>query len=150
MCSSDLFRDPKTGVRCQEVCRKSVARFRDAIRERTPRLKTQRPVKPGHVTLARLAKNQRVRALIKHLNGFLRGWHWYFKRARGRYKETFESFDLFVRRRLRASITGRSTSRGWWNRVITNSVLRRLGLQLPGDLQARYTQGRLAAPARKG
>lgn len=144
------FRDPKIGIRCKEVSRKSVARFRDAIRERTPRLKTQRPVKPRHVTLARLVKNARLRALIKRLNGYLRGWHWYFKRVRSRYKAPFESFDTFVRRRLRASITGRSTSRGWWNRVITNSMLRQLGLQLPSDLQARYTQGHLASPARKG
>lgn len=39
----------KTGVRCKEVRAKSVQRFRDAIRQRTPRLKTQRPVKQRHI-----------------------------------------------------------------------------------------------------
>ena len=144
------FRDPKTGVRCKEVRHKSVECFRNSVRERTPRLKTQRPVRPRHVTYTRLAKNQRVADMIKRLNGFLRGWHWYFKSARGRYKETFESFDIFVRRRVRSAITGRSAGRGWWNNVLTNAVLHELGLQWPSELQIRYTQGRLASPARKG
>ena len=144
------FRDPKTGVRCKEVRAKSVRSFRDAVRKRTPRLKTQRPVKARHVTLNRLSRNERVAAMIKSLNGFLRGWHWYFKSVRSRYKEPFESFDIFVRRRLRSAITGRSAGRGWWNREMPNAMLRRLGLQLPSDLQVRYAQGRLTAPARKG
>jgi group II intron reverse transcriptase/maturase len=144
------FRDPKTGARCKEVRRKSVINFRNSIREKTPRLKTQRRVKPRHVTFARLVKNQRVRRTIQRVNAFLVGWHWYFKGVRGRYKEPFESFDIFVRRRVRAVITGRSAGRGWWNAVLTNAVLRKLGLLWPSELQQRYTQGRLVSPARKG
>jgi hypothetical protein len=107
-------------------------------------------VKPRHVTFARLAKNQRVANMIRGLNGFLRGWHWYFKSIVGRYKEPFESFDTFVRRRVRSAITGRSAGRGWWNQALPNATLRQLGLQWPSDLQIRYAQGHLAAPARKG
>lgn len=144
------FRDPKTDVRCKEVRPKSVRSFRDSVRKRTPRLKTQRPVKPQHVTFARLVKNQRVRDMIKSLNGFLRGWHWYFKSVVNPYGNPFESVDTFVRRRVRSAITGRSAGRGWWNYAIPNAALRKLGLQWPGELQARYTQGQLVSPARKG
>jgi RNA-directed DNA polymerase len=143
------FRDPKTGVRCKEVRRKSVKSFRDAIRKRTPRLRTQRPVKPRNVTFTRLSRNERVADMIRGLNGFLHGWHWYFKSVQSRYKAPFESFDGFVRRRVRAAITGRCGN-GWWNQLITNAMLRALGLQCPTDLQAQYAQGRLASPARKG
>ena len=143
------FRDPKTGVRCKEVRRKSVECFRNNIRARTPRLRTQRPVRPQNVKFTRLARNQRVAEMITGLNGFLRGWHWYFKSVRSRYKAPFETFDGFVRRRVRAAITGRCGN-GWWNQLITNAMLRALGLQCPSDLQARYIQGRLASPARKG
>ena len=105
--------------------------------------------KARHVTLARLAKNQRLRGVIKSLNGFLRGWHWYFKSIVGRYDQPFENFDKFARGRIRHAITGRCGS-GWWNRLITNTMLRTLGLRCPGDLQVEYAQGQLASPARKG
>lgn len=39
------FRDPASGGIVKEVRRKSVQRFREAIRLRTPRLRTQRRVK---------------------------------------------------------------------------------------------------------
>jgi len=143
------FRDPKTGAQCKEVRRKSVQRFRDSVRERTPRLRTQKPVKRRHVTLARLSKNRRVAELIQQTTEFSRGWHWYFKGVRSRYKDAFESFDGFIRRRIRSAIVGR-TGNGWWNVAMTNALLRQLGLFCPGDWQKLYTQGRLAEPARKG
>ena len=143
------FRYPKTGVRCKEVRPKSVRGFRDSVRKRTPRLKTQKPVKPRNVTLHRLSRNKRLASMIKGLNGFLRGWHWYFKGIQGRYEAPFENFDKFARGRVRLAITGRCGS-GWWNRLITNAMLRTLGLQCPSDLQTRYIQGQLASPARKG
>jgi hypothetical protein len=142
------FRDPKSGARCKEVRGKSVQRFREAIRKRTPRLRTQRPVKPPHVTPSRLAKNRRVAELIGDLNRFVRGWHWYFKGIRNRYKVPFEGFDRFLRRRVRSAIVGRVGS-GWWNQLITNAMLRDLGLVCPSDLQKLYAQGQLAAPVRQ-
>ena len=99
---------------------------------------------------ARLVKNQRVRDMIKNLNGLLRGWHWYFKSIVGRYDQPFESFDIFVRRRVRSAITVRSAGRGWWNQALPNASLGKLGLFWPSTLQKLYIQGRLAPPARKG
>jgi RNA-directed DNA polymerase len=142
------FRDPKSGALCKEVRGKSVQRFRDAIRERTPRLKTQRRVRPNHIRLDRLAKNRRLKAIIGRLNRFVRGWHWYFKGIRSRYKVPLGIFDSFLRQRVRAAIVGRVGS-GWWNQRITNALLRDLGLLCPSDLQKLYTQGQLTAPVRK-
>lgn len=142
------FRDPKTGRLCKEVRRKSVHRFREAIRLRTARLHAQRAVKAKHITLGRLAKNQRLKKIILDLNRYLRGWHWYFKPIWSRYDPPFGSFDGFVRRRVRLAITGR-VGNGWWNHLITNDLLRRLGLVSLTDLQSKYLSGQLLAPVRK-
>ena len=144
------FRDPKSGNRCKEVRLKSVSRFRDAIRVRTPRLKNQRQVKEHHVTFERLRKNERLSEIITRLNRFVRGWHGYFKYVRSRYKKPYESFDGFIRRRVRSCITGRSGERGWWNQRITNEMLRSLGLVWPSLLQERRDARLQATPARKG
>jgi group II intron reverse transcriptase/maturase len=144
------FRDPKTGMRCKEVRRKSVLSFRQAIRERTPRLKAQKPVKRRNVSVRRLAKNQRVRESIRRVNLFLRGWHGYFKSMRSRYgPSAWSSLDGYVRGRLRASITGR-VGRGWWDVAIPNAAFRQLGLISLLELQTQYQQGHLAPSARKG
>jgi RNA-directed DNA polymerase len=141
--------DPKTGRMLKEVRRKSVQRFRDAIRLRTPRLRGQRKVKPKNINLGSLAKNQRLGEIIRSLNLFLTGWHGYFKQARLRYEPPFGSFDGFIRRRVRLAITGRVGS-GWWYSHITNHMLSALGLVSLTELQQKYLQGRLVAPARKG
>jgi RNA-directed DNA polymerase len=143
------FRDPKTGRMAKEVRRKSVQRFRDAIRLRTPRLHAQRAFKAKHITLSRLAKNQRISSMIHSLNLYLVGWHWYFKSAWGRYDPPFGSFDGFVRRRVRLAITGR-VGNGWWNQLITNRLLSHLGLQSLTELHSAYQSGHLTASARKG
>lgn len=131
------YRDARNGLRYKEVRRKSMLRFRDAVRLRTPRLKTQRPVKARHVTLKRLKRNERLAGIIECLNAYLRGWHWYFKAGYLRYNPEFESYDQFVRRRLRSAIVGR-TGCGWWNGCITNAMLRALGLVSLRQLQEDY------------
>lgn len=73
------FRDPKTGRLVKEARAKSVRTFRDAVRRRTPPLKTQRRFKAMHCTLARLGNNQRVKEMVAELNLYLSGWHGYFK-----------------------------------------------------------------------
>lgn len=143
------FRDPKSGVRCKEVRRKSVQRFRDAIRERTPRLKTQRPVKVRHLTFSRLQKNERLAYMVARLNNFLTGWHWYFKPMQSRYKSGFGTFDGFVRRRVRSAIVGRPGS-GYWNAKLPTALLSRLGLLSLVDMQTKYQLGLLSAPTRRG
>lgn len=143
------FRDPTTGQLRKEVRRKSAQRFREAVRARTPRLKNQRRVKARHLTRSRLAQNQRLRGMIRELNGFLRGWHWYFKAVWSPYATPFRDFDGFVRRRVRAALTGRRGS-GWWNQRLPNALLRELGLIPLDEWHREYLSGQLAAPARKG
>lgn len=143
------FRDPKTGLMAKEVRRKSVQRFREAVRLRTPGLHAQRAFKPKNIVLRRLAKNQRIRSIIHNLNLYLTGWHWYFKPVWGRYDPPFGSFDGFVRRRVRLAITGRVGS-GWWNQLITNRLLGQLGLLSITELHSKYLAGHSSVPARKG
>ena len=143
------FRDPKTGALRKEVRPQSAQRFRDAIRQRTPRLRGQRKPKVRHLTQRRLAKNQRVQAIIQDLNRYLRGWHWYFKAVWSAYPATpFRNFDGFVRRRLRSAISGRLGNE--WNARLPNALLRQLGLVSLDELHRAYRTGQLAAPARKG
>jgi len=143
------FLDPRTGLMAKEVRRKSVQRFREAVRLRTPRLHAQRAFKAEHITLGRLAKNQRVGKIVHDLNLYLAGWHWYFKSAWCRYDPPFGSFDGFVRRRVRLAITGR-VGNGWWNQLITNRLLSQLGLRSITELHSTYLSGHRLASARKG
>ncbi len=143
------YRDPKTEQLRKEVRPKSVRRFREAIRARTPRLKNQRKPKARRLTPARLAKNQALRRMIADLNRFLRGWHWYFKAVWSPYATPFRNFDGFVRGRVRAAITGR-VGPGWWNKRLPNALLRELGLIPLEEWHREYLSGQLAAPARKG
>jgi len=144
------FRDPKTEALRKEVRQKSAQRFRDAIRRRTPRLRNQRKPKARHITPQRLAKNEPLRQMIRGLNRFLRGWHWYFKAVWSAYPKTpFRNFDSFVRRRVRSAITGRIGA-GWWHQRLPNALLRELGLLSLDELQSDYQTGQLAPPARKG
>jgi RNA-directed DNA polymerase len=144
------FRDAKTGKRLKEVRRKSARRFRDAIRQRTPRLRNQRKPKARKITPQRLAQNQRLEEMIRGLNRFLRGWHWYFKAVWSAYPASpFRNFDGFVRQRVRSAITGRIGA-GWWNRRLPNRLLRGLGLRALDELQREYQAGQRVAPARKG
>jgi len=130
------YRYLKTGRILKVVRRKSVQRFRDAIRQRTPRLKTQRPVKRKNVTLNRLKKNKRIKELIRRVNQHLRGWHGYFREIWS-WSKPFQTFDYFVRSRVRASIMGR-VGAGWWYYIITNDALEQLGLLSLDDLHRKY------------
>jgi len=142
-------RDPKTGKLRKEVSLTSARRFREAIRQRTPRLKNQRRPKAQNTTAARRARNQRLREMIRGLNRYLQGWHWYFKAVWSPYATPFRYLDMFVRQRVRSAITGRVGS-GWWNQRISNAVLRELGLILLDDGQKRSHAGHRAPPVRKG
>jgi RNA-directed DNA polymerase len=144
------FRDPQTGALRKEVRRKSVHRFRDALRRRTPRMRNQRKPKARQITAERLAKNESLGQMIREVNRFLVGWHGYFKAVWSRYpRSPFRDFDGFVRRRIRTALTGRIGA-GWWNQRIPNARLRELGLITLDELQRRYLAGQLAPPARKG
>jgi RNA-directed DNA polymerase len=144
------FRDSARGGRFRkEVRRKSVQRFREAVRTRTPRLRGQRKPKARHLTPTRLAHNQRLMEMIKSLNRFLDGWHGYFHAVWSPFPETpFRNFDGFVRRRLRSAITGRR-GKGGWHQRLPNALLRDLGL-LSLDERQRSRALKTDAAARKG
>lgn len=132
------FRDRK-GQLQKIVRKKSRERFRDAIRERTPRNVGQKLPKAKRMTLNRLRQNQRVAQIIKRLNAYLRGWHWYFKQVRTNWN-VFLEFDKFVRRRVRSAITGRFAL-GRWHQVLGNQLLAALGLLSLEELQRPYHRG---------
>jgi RNA-directed DNA polymerase len=131
------FRHPKTGVLHKEVRRKSVRRFRTAVRELTPRLTGGRKPKARRLNAARLARNARVQAIVRKVNHYLRGWHGYFRAARSPYPDYFDRFDRFVRRRLRAVISGR-VGDGWWNIRLPNTTLTTIGLVTVQELDEEY------------
>jgi RNA-directed DNA polymerase len=69
------------------VRKKSLARFKDSIRDKTRR-----------------TRGDSLAAIVADLNPLLRGWFGYFKHA---HRATFASLDGFVRRRLRALLRKR-------------------------------------------
>jgi hypothetical protein len=143
------FRDPTGAIR-KEVRPKSAQRFRDAIRQRTPRRRNQRKPKARQITPERWAKNAPLGERIGRLNRFLRGWHGYFKTVWSGYPKTpFRNRDSFVRRRVRSAITGRIGA-GWWHQRLPHALLRELGLLSLDERHREYQAGLLVAPARKG
>jgi len=137
------FRDQK-GKLHKIVRTKSIKRFRDALRERTPRHPQQRRPKVKRMTLNRLRRNPRVQTMIHEVNLYLRGWHWYFKFVRTSWK-IFEGLDTFVRRRVRSAIAGRYAV-GRWHQTLDNEMLKAVGLLSLADLQQVYRLGLLQAP----
>lgn len=132
------FADPKQGTLRKEVRRKSVRRFRDRLRELTPRLKNQRLPKERNITPRRLARNARLTEIIRKVNRYLDSWHGYFGDIWS-YRSYYQPQDQFIRRRLRTAITGR-TGAGWWHRRIPNRLLAELGLQSLQELNADRRQ----------
>jgi group II intron reverse transcriptase/maturase len=137
------FRDTKGRLQ-KTVRRKSEARFREAIRQRTPRHAGQRPTKPKRMTVTRLRKNRRVKQMLQDLNTYLRGWHGYFRQVRTTW-DAFQDLDKFVRRRVRSAITGRYGN-GYWHSKLPNAFLEALGLLNLAKLQHEYRMGLLSVP----
>ena len=94
-----------------------------------------------------MAKNQRLGEMIRAVNRYLRGWHWYFKGVWSKNPAPFAAFDRFARVRLRLAITGRLGS-GWWRQRMPNRWLHRLGLIPLTEWRRRYQTGQLEAPSR--
>jgi len=120
------FRSAK-GTRLKTVRRKSRQKFRDSVRDHTPRIKNQRKPKARHFTLRRLESNRRLRSMIGQLNTYLRSWYSYFRGVWLHPDTAFDWEDGHVRRRLRQALTGR-VGNGWWNPLIKNEWFHRLGL----------------------
>lgn len=112
-----------------DVAPKSRTRFRDRIRELTPR-------KSGTST----------QGIVKALNRTLRGWVEYFKHARA---TGLQRFDEFVRRRFRCILWRRSGRHGMAtrhaNRLWPNAFLAELGLVSIVEARALAFQSARAA-----
>ena len=140
----------KKGLLLKEPRRKSMQKFRDAVKARTPRIGNQRKPKKRSFTLGRLLRNERLARLIPPLNRFLVGWYGYFRMAWLPPSKAFEAMDKIVRRRLRQALTGR-LGKGWWNQVLPNRTFARLGLVSVRELYLNDSRLRLVfVPARKG
>lgn len=100
--------------------RKSMQKFRDAVRALTPRIKNQRKPKAHLFSLRRLQKNPWLATMISELNRYLRSWYGYFRTGWYHAKEPLHDLDSIVRRRLRQALTGR-LGNGWWNKILLSA-----------------------------
>lgn len=125
---------------------KSKAKFRQAIRDKTPRHCGQRRRKPKSCTQDKLAKDQRITGIIEQVNRFLRDWMGYFKQSSGAGIADFEELDKFVRRRIRCSITGRYAVANW-HKVLTNDLLAALGLKDLASMFHEHLAAQVLPPA---
>jgi len=137
----------KDGTLRKEVRRQSVQRFRDRVRELTPRLQDQSQPKAHKATPRRLGRNRRLREMIQRLNRYLVGWHAYYQQV-WTHAKYYRPFDEFVRRRFRMAVTGRVRI-GWWMTRLTNPVLTDLGLHSLMTLNERSRQEPWQPLARK-
>lgn len=138
------FRDGQGRLQ-KKVSARSKRRFRDAIRQRTPRHAGQKRPQANRCTVARLKQNARVQRMIAEVNRFLRGWHGYFRSARTTYRDYLNDFDRFVRQRLRHAISGRY-AKGRWNQILSIAAFDAIGLQCLAKQQRLSELGPLAPP----
>lgn len=93
--------------------------------------------------------------MLRSVNRYLDGWHGYFRAVWSPFANPFQFQDQFVRRRVRTMLTGR-LGNGWWQCVLSNQVLRQVGLISLAERYAEYRQvsqvtpGNRAVPTRKG
>lgn len=147
------FRDPKSpeGRVRKVVSHKSKLRFNAQVRIRTPRHAGQRRPKTKRCTVNRLQRNKRIQAMVGRMNDYTRGWHWYYKGVFNAWgnEDYFDSFDGFIRRRLRSAICGRY-AKGRWNHILDNDALEAIGLVSIKSLHHKYLHGLLTAPPNAG
>ena len=117
------------------VRKKSQAKFRDAVRERTKRHAGQRPRKLKSCTAAKLRRDERLMRMIGALNRCLRSWYGYFRQGTRFVVYDFKDLDGFVRRRVRSAILGRYAKGQEQHEALPNRLLAELGLT---SLQQRH------------
>jgi hypothetical protein len=121
------FRDPKGEVH-KVVRRKSRAKFREAIRQRSKRHAGQKRRKPKSCTVKKLQRDERLRRMIREVNAYLVAWHAYFRQVWRAGQYDFRDLDGFMRRRIRSAIAGRYAKGRWQSDILPNSLLADLGL----------------------
>lgn len=118
----------RTGEVHKVVSRKSQAKFRQAVRERTKRHAGQKRRKAKSCTVNKLLRDQRLARMIDELRMLMTGWHGYFRDVWRAGIYDFRDLDGFVRRRVRSAIAGRF-AKGWWqSHILPNELLFELGL----------------------
>jgi RNA-directed DNA polymerase len=141
-------RDSKGRVQ-KVVSSKSRRKFRERIRELTPRHGGQRRPKPRQCKLQRLRHNGRVLGMVGGVSKYLCEWHGYFRGVRTDWKRYWDDQDKYVRQRLRNAISGRY-AKGHWQRVLNNAMFARLGLVSLEQLHAACPAGPLRAAPNLG
>lgn len=119
------------------VSRKSRRRFRERIRELTPRHAGQKRPKAKSCTLHRLRRNKRILGMTEAVSRYLHRWHGYFRGVQTDWQDYWRSFDRYVRQRLRNAITGRY-AKGRWNGTLSNALFDQLGLTTLTALHTPY------------
>jgi len=132
------FRSRKRGTVHKVVREKSQARFREAVRQRTPRHAGQKRRHPRSCTALKLLRDERLVRMIGELNAYLRGWHGYFRHVWWAGTRDFQELDGFLRRRVRSAIAGRLAIGHWQSAVLPNARLEQLGLLSLNGLHAAY------------
>jgi RNA-directed DNA polymerase len=132
------FRSRKRGTVHKVVREKSQARFREAVRQRTPRQAGQKPRKPKSCTARKLRRDERLVRMIGELNAYLRGWHGYFRQVWWAGQRDFAELDGFLRRRFRSAIAGRLAIGRWQSHLLPDARLSQLGLLSLTGLHAAY------------
>ena len=128
------------------VRKKSQAKFRDAVRERSKRHAGQRPRKLKSCKVAKLQRDQRLTRMIEALNRYLRSWYGYFRAGTRFVAYDFKDLDGFVRRRLRSAILGRFARTKEQSTVLTNRLLADLGLTSLVELHEAHLSEQLPPP----
>jgi len=134
----------KRGRLQKVVSRKSRRRFRERIRELTPRHAGQKRPKAKSCKLHRLRRNKRVLAMIEKVSQYLRDWHGYFHGVRTDWPGHWREYDGYVRQRLRNAISGRY-AKGRWQRTLSNELFVELGLTTATALHSSLPQEPLKA-----
>jgi len=134
----------KQGRLQKVVSRKSRRRFRDRIRELTPRHAGQKRPKLKSGKLHRLHRNQRILGMTENVNRYLRDWHGYFRGVRTDWQGYWRDYDGYIRQRLRNAISGRY-AKGHWQRLLSNELFRELGLTTLTALHSSCPQTPLKA-----
>jgi len=134
----------KRGRLQKVVSRKSRRRFRERVRELTPRHAGQKRPKAKSCKLHRLRRNKRILAMIENVNRYLHEWHGYFRDVRTDWPGYWRELDGYVRQRLRNAISGRY-AKGRWQGLLSNALFEELGLTTLARQHSAFPQEPLRA-----
>jgi len=122
------------------VREKSPARFREAIRQLTPRQACQKPRNAKACTAKKLRRDARLMRMIGELNTYRRGWHGYFRQVWWAGQRDLRELDGFLRRRFRSVIAGRYAKGRWQSHLLPDALLEPLGLLSLVGLHTAYLE----------